>query len=338
MNQMKEPQHTEASKQLAKIIICISHKTVFKTTAIVNMAYLKAVQGYRVAVYDTDGIPAAQMFLEACVEETEKRIIKNKSRIKFLTDKGRMVSQEIRNQLETDEFYLENRPAVISKSLYELAAEIQFLKRDYGHYDYIFIDVPAKVLDSQNKPIKEIKRLMSFSDLVITPYKGDSQYTFTAVTVSDIIENLKCDAENNGGKFKARVRSVLAFDPARIKANTKAVNAQMTLTDTSTTSARLARNEERKALKEQDRIEQMKAHIKIFDEAYGNNQKPISAPMVFRSVYPNQFNKGESIYTASTESAKIAQAEFTAVVDAIIAALDETDTVEIAETNTTITN
>lgn len=327
MNQSVDVPLNELFKQMAQIMIWVSHKTVFKTTAIVNMAYLKALQGYRILVIDTDGISAGQMSIEAFIEDTEKRVIKNQAKIEFLTDKGRVVSEEIHNQLERDEFFLENRPVVIAKSLFHLAAEIQFLKRDYSQYDYILIDVPAKVLDSQNKPIKELKRLMSFSDLVITPYKGDSQYTFTAVTVSDIIENLKCDAENNNGKFKAKVRSVLAFDPSRIKANTKAVTAKMTLTDTSTPSARLARNEERKALKEQDRIEQIQAQIKEFDEAYGDHQKPINVPMIFRSVYPNQFNKGESIFTATTESAKVAQAEFIAVVNAIIAALDEPEAV-----------
>ncbi|WP_122302365.1 ParA family protein [Pseudomonas amygdali] len=330
MNKIEDFQLTKMANQLAKILIWVSHKSVFKTTAIGNMAYAKSMEGYRVLVIDTDGVSTVQMFLEACFEETEKRILKNKAKIEFLIGKGRVVNQSLRNQLERDEFSIENRPVVIAKSLHDLAAEIDFIKRDYGHYDYIFIDVPAKVLDSKNQPIKELKKLMSFSDLVITPYKGDSQNTVTAVTVSDIIENLKHDAANNGGKFNAKVRSLLAFEPSRIKANTKAVNAKITLTDTSTSIARLARNAERKALKEQDRTEQMKAQIQEFRESYGEHQNPLNVPMIFRSIYPNQFSKAETIYTSTTESAKLAQAEFNMVIDAIISALDEPDSVEVA--------
>ncbi|MEN4750779.1 AAA family ATPase [Pseudomonas sp. Ps21-P2] len=323
--------------QQARILIWVSHKSITKTTTIVNMAYCLVMQGYKVLAIDTDGSPALQMFFEAHVEEIEKRINKNKNKVRFLEVKGRVVSSALINQIEHDEFALENRPVVIAKSLHELAAQIDVVKRDYAHYDYILIDVPAKMLDAKNQPIKELKRLMSFSDLIITPYKCDTQNTITAVTVSDIVENLKYDAANNGGKFNAKVRSLLAFEPSRIKANTKAVNAKITLTDTSTATARLARNEQRKSLKEQDRIEQMHRQIAEFSESFGEHQKPLNVPLIFRSIYPNQFNKGETIFTSSTESAKVAQAEFTLVVNAIIEALYEPDSVEATQTETTLT-
>lgn len=323
--------------QQAKVLIWVSHKSITKTTTIVNMAYCLVMQGYKVLVIDTDGSPNTQIFFESHVEGIEKRIIKNKNKVRFLESKGRVVGSALLNKIEHDEFALENRPVVIAKSLYELASQIDVVKRDYAHFDYILIDVPAKMLDTKNQPIKELKKLMSFSDLVITPYKCDAHNTITAVTVSDIVENLKLDAANNGGKFTAKVRSLLAFEPSRIKANTSAVKEKITLTDTSTTTARLARIEQRKSLKEQDRIDQMNKQIAEFSESFGEHQKPLNVPLIFRSIYPNQFNKGETIFTSSTESAKVAQAEFTLVVNAIIEALYEPDSVEVPQTETTIT-
>ena len=336
MNQSVDLKLTDITRNLQeeKILIWFSHKSITKTTTTVNLAHAASMQGYRVCVIDTDDVAATKMFMDACVEETEKRINKNKSKVQFLISKGRVVIQSLIDQIEYDEFSLENRPVVIKRSLHDLAAEIDFIKRDYAQYDFIFIDVPAKVLDTKNQPIKELKKLISFSDLAITPYKCDTQNAVTALTVCDIIENLKCDAANNGGKFTTKVRSLLTFDPARIKANAKKVNDNLTLTDTSTTTARMARNEQRKALKEMDRSEQIKTQIKEFSDAFGEHQKPLAVPLIFRSIYPNQFNKGQTIYTATTDSAKLAQTEFTLVVNAIFEAFEESDSVETTETNT----
>ena len=84
----------------------------------------------------------------------------------------------------------------------------------------------------------------------------------------------------------------------------------------------------------------MMADIKQFGEVFGEHQMPLNAPLVFRSVYPNQFNKGQSIYNATTDSAKLAQTEFNLVVDAILSAFDEEpEAVEASENQTiTITN
>ena len=323
--------------QPAKILALISHKSITKTTTISNLSHSLALQGYRTLIIDTDGVPAIQMHIEQNKEVTEKRIIKNKAKVELLKNKGRAINQSLLDQLEYDEFALENRPIVIARSLYELDAQFDVIKRDYAHFDFIIVDVPAKVLDSKNNPIKEIKRLISFSDLVITPYKGDTQNAVTAVTVSGIIEDLKYDAVSLGGKFTTKVRSLLAFDPSRIKANSKEVSANLTLTDTCTTEARLARNAERKALKEIDRKNQIDADIRAFGDAFGEHQKPLEAPLIFRSIYPNQFNKGQTIYNATTESAKIAQAEFNLVVKAILEAIDEKSVVANAQ-NESITN
>ena len=323
--------------QAAKILAWISHKSICKSTAIANLTHALVFQGMRVLIVDTDGVPTIQMFFEQHKEETENRIAKNKAKVNALQAKGRAVSQTLLDQIEYDEFAIENRPVVIARSLHELDEQFDVIKREYANFDYIIVDVPAKVLDSKNKPIKEIKRLISFSNLVITPYKGDNQNAVTAVTVSSIIEELKYDAVSLGGKFTTKVRSLLAFEPARIKANAKEVTANLTLTDTSTTAARLARNAERKALKEIDRNSQMKADIKQFGEVFGEHQMPLDAPLVFRSVYPNQFNKGQSIYNATTESAKLAQAEFNLVVDAILSAFDEEPEAVKASENQTIT-
>lgn len=326
--------------QAAKILAWISHKSICKSTAIANLTHALVFQGMRVLIVDTDGVPTIQMFFEQHKEETENRIAKNKAKVNALQAKGRTVSQALLDQIEYDEFAIENRPVVIARSLHELDAQFDVIKREYANFDYIIVDVPAKVLDSKNNPIKEIKRLISFSNLVITPYKGDNQNAVTAVTVSSIIEDLKYDAVSLGGKFTTKVRSLLAFEPARIKANAKEVSANLTLTDTSTSAARLARNAERKALKEIDRNSQMKADIKQFGEVFGEHQMPLDAPLIFRSVYPNQFNRGQSIYNATTESAKLAQAEFNLVVDAILSAFDEEpEAVEASENQTiTITN
>ena len=326
--------------QAANILAWISHKSICKSTVIANLTHSLVFQGMRVLIIDTDGVPTIQMYFEQHKEETENRIAKNKAKVNTLQAKGRTVSQALLDQIEYDEFAIENRPVVIARSLHELDEQFDVIKREYANFDYIIVDVPAKVLDSKNKPIKEIKRLISFSNLVITPYKGDNQNAVTAVTVSSIIEELKYDAVSLGGKFTTKVRSLLAFEPARIKANAKEVTANLTLTDTSTTAARLARNAERKALKEIDRNSQMKADIKQFGEVFGEHQMPLDAPLVFRSVYPNQFNKGQSIYNATTESAKLAQAEFNLVVDAILSAFDEEpEAVEASENQTiTITN
>lgn len=326
--------------QAAKILAWISHKSICKSTAIANLTHALVFQGMRVLIIDTDGVPTIQMYFEQHKEETENRIAKNKAKVNTLQAKGRAVSQALLDQIEYDEFAIENRPVVIARSLNELDAQFDVIKREYANFDYIIVDVPAKVLDSKNNPIKEIKRLISFSNLVITPYKGDNQNAVTAVTVSSIIEDLKYDAVSLGGKFTTKVRSLLAFEPARIKANAKEVSANLTLTDTSTTAARLARNAERKALKEFDRNSQMKADIKKFGKFFGEHQMPLNAPLVFRSVYPNQFNKGQSIYNATTDSAKLAQAEFNLVVDAILSAFDEEpEAVEASENQTnTITN
>ena len=326
--------------QAAKILAWISHKSICKSTAIANLTHALVFQGMRVLIVDTDGVPTIQMFFEQHKEETENRIAKNKAKVNALQAKGRAVSQTLLDQIEYDEFAIENRPVVIARSLHELDAQFDVIKREYANFDYIIVDVPAKVLDSKNNPIKEIKRLISFSNLVITPYKGDTQNAVTAVTVSSIIEELKYDAVSLGGKFTTKVRSLLAFEPARIKANAKEVSANLTLTDTSTTAARLARNAERKALKEIDRNSQMIADIKKFGEFFGEHQMPLNAPLIFRSVYPNQFNKGQSIYNATTESAKLAQAEFNLVVDAILSAFDEEpEAVKTSENQTiTITN
>ena len=324
--------------QAANILAWISHKSICKSTVIANLTHSLVFQGMRVLIIDTDGVPTIQMYFEQHKEETENRIAKNKAKVNALQAKGRAVSQALLDQIEYDEFAIENRPVVIARSLHELDAQFDVIKREYANFDYIIVDVPAKVLDSKNNPIKEIKRLISFSNLVITPYKGDNQNAVTAVTVSSIIEDLKYDAVSLGGKFNTKVRSLLAFEPARIKANAKEVSANLTLTDTSTTAARLARNAERKALKEIDRNSQMKADIKQFGEVFGEHQMPLNAPLIFRSVYPNQFNKGQSIYNATTESAKLAQAEFNLVVDAILSAFDEEpEAVKASETNT-ITN
>ena len=309
--------------QAAKILAWISHKSICKSTVIANLTHSLVFQGMRVLIIDTDGVPTIQMYFEQHKEETENRIAKNKAKVNALQEKGRTVSQALLDQIEYDEFAIENRPVVIARSLHELDEQFDVIKREYANFDYIIVDVPAKVLDSKNNPIKEIKRLISFSNLVITPYKGDNQNAVTAVTVSSIIEDLKYDAVSLGGKFNTKVRSLLAFEPARIKANAKEVSANLMLTDTSTTAARLARNAERKALKEIDRNSQMKADIKKFGEFFGEHQMPLNAPLVFRSAYPNQFNKGQSIYNATTESAKLAQAEFNLVVDAILSAFDE---------------
>lgn len=323
--------------QAAKILAWISHKSICKSTVIANLTHSLVFQGMRVLIIDTDGVPTIQMYFEQHKEETENRIAKNKAKVNTLQEKGRTVSQALLDQIEYDEFAIENRPVVIARSLHELDEQFDVIKREYANFDYIIVDVPAKVLDSKNKPIKEIKRLISFSNLVITPYKGDNQNAVTAVTVSSIIEELKYDAVSLGGKFNTKVRSLLAFEPARIKANAKEVSANLTLTDTSTTAARLARNAERKALKEIDRNSQMKADIKQFGEFFGEHQMPLNAPLVFRSVYPNQFNKGQSIYNATTESAKLAQAEFNLVVDAILSAFDEEPEAVNASENQTIT-
>ena len=324
--------------QAANILAWISHKSICKSTVIANLTHSLVFQGMRVLIIDTDGVPTIQMYFEQHKEETENRIAKNKAKVNTLQAKGRTVSQALLDQIEYDEFAIENRPVVIARSLHELDAQFDVIKREYANFDYIIVDVPAKVLDSKNNPIKEIKRLISFSNLVITPYKGDNQNAVTAVTVSSIIEDLKYDAVSLGGKFNTKVRSLLAFEPARIKANAKEVSANLTLTDTSTTAARLARNAERKALKEIDRNSQMKADIKQFGEVFGEHQMPLNAPLVFRSVYPNQFNKGQSIYNATTESAKLAQTEFNLVVDAILSAFDEEPEDVNASENQTITN
>ena len=324
--------------QAAKILAWISHKSICKSTTIANLAHALVFQGMRVLIIDTDGVPTIQMFFEQHKEETENRIAKNKAKVSALQAKGRAASQALLDQIEYDEFAIENRPVVIARSLHELDAQFDVIKREYANFDYIIVDVPAKVLDSKNNPIKEIKRLISFSNLVITPYKGDNQNAVTAVTVSSIIEDLKYDAVSLGGKFNTKVRSLLAFEPARIKANAKEVSANLTLTDTSTTAARLARNAERKALKEIDRNSQMMADIKQFGEVFGEHQMPLNAPLVFRSVYPNQFNKGQSIYNVTTESAKLAQAEFNLVVDAILSAFDEEPEAAHASETNTITN
>lgn len=170
--------------QPAKILALISHKSITKTTTISNLSHSLSLQGYRTLIIDTDGVPAIQMHIEQNKEVTEKRIIKNKAKVELLKNKGRAINQSLLDQLEYDEFALENRPIVIARSLYELDAQFDVIKRDYAHFDFIIVDVPAKVLDSKNNPIKEIKRLISFSDLVITPYKGDTQNAVTAVTVS----------------------------------------------------------------------------------------------------------------------------------------------------------
>ncbi|KTB91550.1 hypothetical protein AO073_01370 [Pseudomonas syringae ICMP 11293] len=331
MNQQVEFPANEITKAIGssqlKVLIKISHKSITKTTETSNEIQAFADKGYTVVAIDTDGVPALSIYYENYAAATEKRMAILDRKIKVQSKKGDSKAlSELLAEKEKEEFRSFNAPTVITHSLENLDKNFKNIKRDYQNYDFMIIDVPAKVLDSGNYPIKELTNLILRADLVLIPYKLDEQNINTAETIEKIIVSLKENQEAAGNVFKPKIRSLLCFEPSRIKARTKLVESKMTLTDTSTASARSARNHERKNLKELDRKEQMSDMRDTFNGAFGTYQPALKGPMIFRSVYPNQFNKGETIYHLNDANGKIAQAEFNVIVENILDAVLEKET------------